>query len=146
MSQWTGLKLVSKMNKPQEHDLFLDLLIEQFLKQQVFPQVRTPAAEATYQLFGSPKVYIYSDTFTTAQVQKYVLVQYPEIWDYFLNYLEIRPRENFLFDALQVHPNSLVFVTYPDNIKEGVRKHKFALNYAKITHDLCCQTTLVTMY
>lgn len=134
------------MIKQPKNDLLLDMLMEQFLKQQVFPEVQTAESNQVYQLLGSPKVYLYSDTFTFTKVQIYLMLEYPEVWQYFLEYLEIRPREQFLDDDLKINANSLVFITYPDNVKEGERKIKFAINYAKLAHDLLCQGTLVTIY
>lgn len=132
------------MSKQQESELFLDIVIEQFLKQQVFPEVQTVESFSAYQLLGSPKVYLYTDIYTLNKIQIYLIMEYPEVWNYFLEYLEIRPRENFLADELKINSNSLVFVTCPDDVKEGVRKNKFVLNYYKMAHDLCCQGTLIT--
>lgn len=131
------------MSKQRESELFLDILIEQFLKQQVFPEVKNAESVSAYQLLGSPKVYLYTDIYTVTKIQIYFMMEYPETWEYFLAYLEIRPREQFLADELNVNPNSLVFVTCPDDVKEGLRKEKFVLNYYKMSHDLCCQGTLV---
>jgi hypothetical protein len=116
--------------------------MEYFLKQQVFPEVLMGSAATVYQLLGSPKVYLFSDTFTLEQIQSYLVLEYPESGRYLLDYLELRPREQFLLDSLNINPNSLVILTYPDNLV-GDRKDKFVLNYAVLVHDLCCQGVTV---
>lgn len=130
-------------NNPQESELFIDIVMEQFLKQQIFPEIKTVEAETTYQLLGAPKVYIYSDNFTLTKIQIYLMINYPENWDYLMDFLVVRPREDFLNSQVNINPNSLVFLTYPENVKEGLRKINFAKNYSIIAHDLCCQVTSI---